>query len=342
MPVTTDSRTTLLDYAKMTDPDGRPAQVYEVMNQVLQMLEDAPAYPSNAPFGNRTTIRSSLPTVQTAKINRGTPRSKGTTTQVTDAIGIIDGLSEVDTRQRDVVGEVMFNAERMKEDKGWMEAMAEFVGNLLVYGNTALDEAAFDGLAPRMATKNQGTDRTISQVWSLANVSGQAVVGGDASSIYVVDWGETGASLIFPPNVEQSGGMMVRNLGDLRVTDKNSNPFMAAVTQFLWYVGLAVKDTRHIARLGDIDISDANIANPLQGTILNVLIDLLTEMIPAGGCTRVLYAPTRVHAAYWKQAINKSNAALAIADYLGKPTLHVWGYPMRRHDQISVAESALL
>jgi hypothetical protein len=340
MPVTTDTRTTLLDYAKMTDPDGKPAQVFEVMNQVLQMLEDAPAYPSNAPFGNRTTIRSSLPTVQTAKINRGTPRSKGTWSQVTDAIGILDGLSEVDVRQREVIGDAMFNAERFNQDQGFMEALAESVGNLLVYGNTAVDEAAFDGLAPRLATKNQGVDRSKSQVWSMAALSGQADVGNDASSIYVVDWGERGAHLIFPPNA--APGMKVKNLGDIRVTDKNNNPFMAAVTQFLWFVGLAVKDPRHIGRLGDVDISDANIAAPLQGTILNALIDMLTEMIPPGNTQRILYAPTRVHAAYWKQAINKNNAALSIQDYLGKPTLFCWNYPMRRHDQISVAETALL
>jgi hypothetical protein len=340
MAVTTDTRTTLLDYAKLTDPDGRPAQVYEVMNQVLTMLEDAPAYPSNAPFGNRTTIRSSLPTVQTAKINRGTPRSKGTWSQVTDAIGIFDGLSEVDVRQRKVIGDALFNAERYAQDQGFMEAFAEKVGNVLVYGDTAVDEASFDGLQPRLTTKNQGVDRTKSQVWSIANVSGQAVVGGDASSIYVVDWGERGAHLIFPPNT--GSGLSVDNLGDIRVTDKNNNPFMAAVTQFLWFVGLAVKDPRHIARLGDIDISDANIAAPLQGTLLNVLIDLLTEMVPPGGMQRVLYAPTRIHAAYWKQAVNKNNAALSIQDYLGKPTLFCWNYPMKRHDQISVAESALL
>lgn len=338
MAVTTDSRTTLLDYAKMMDPDGKPAVVIEILDQVLAMLQDAPAYPANAPFGNRTTLRASLPTVQFAKINKGTKRSKGTWEQRNDPIGIIDGLSEVDTRMRKVIGQDAFNAERFRQDKGFIQAFAQLAGLTLVYGNTATDEASFDGVAPRMASLNAGANRAASQVWSMA-AGGQAVVGGDGTSMFIYDWGEEGASLIFPPNTV--AGVQAEDQGDVRVTDKNGDPFMAAATYYSWWVGLRIADPRHIGRVSNIDISDANLAAPLQGSLLMTLIDVLTEMPDPMGMNRVIYAPSRIHAAYWKQAINKANAALTIQDYLGKPTLHAWGYPMRRHDQISLSEGTV-
>lgn len=334
MPVTLDTRTTLLDYAKMQDPDGSAAIVYEILNQVLEMLQDAPAFPANGTFGNRTTIRSSLPSVTRAKINKGTKRSKGTWEQRNDAMAIYDGRSEVDTRQRDLIGDELFLAERDRQDMGFLESLAQTVGGDLLYGDVKVDEASFDGIAPRMNALNAGADRTKSQVWSMGTVTG-----GDGTSVYAMDWGERGAHLIFPPNTVS--GMQPKNLGDLSVNDSNGDPFMAAVTQYLWYVGLAVKDPRHIARLANIDISDANLVSPTQGTLLRALIDILTEMPAPMGMQRVLYAPTRIHAAYWKQAIDKANGALTISDYLGRPTLHCWLYPLRRMDQISVAEGTV-
>src|SRR5688500_12220593 len=91
-------RPTLLDIAKATDPDGRPAKVIEVLQEVNPILQDAPAYPSNAELAERATMRSSNPTVQFGQLNKGTVRSKGSYKQRVDTIAFIDGMSEVDCR----------------------------------------------------------------------------------------------------------------------------------------------------------------------------------------------------------------------------------------------------
>src|SRR5512133_2298391 len=101
-------RMTLLDIAKMTDPNGKPAQVVEVLNENNPIAQDAPAYPANGVTGNRVTLRSSLPVVDFTKINKGSTRSKGSYRQVTDSMGILDGLSEVDAREEIVVGSEAF------------------------------------------------------------------------------------------------------------------------------------------------------------------------------------------------------------------------------------------
>jgi hypothetical protein len=329
-------RFTLLDIAKQTDPNGKPARVIEVWNQTNAIIQDAPAYPSNAPMGNRVTIRSSLPTVGFAKVNQGVIRSKSSTEQKVDTIGLIAALSEVDAKIQKIVGAANFDAARWKEDKAFLEAISQLAALTAFYGDERVAESSFTGLATRMPSL--ATALTGSQVWSYSTVSG-----GDGTSIYVVDWGEDTCHLIFPPAT--IAGVDSRDKGELRVTDVDGNPMMAFVNAYDWMIGLSVEDPRHIGRLANIDISDAQTDTAFKLAVGTAstggLIDLLTAMPDPGSAQRVMYTHQRIFAAFYKQAINKSNAALTIRDYMGKPTPYFWDVPIRRCDQISGAESTV-
>lgn len=328
----TDSRLTLLDYAKSKDPDGSQAQVYELMNELSPVIQDAPAYPANAPYGNRTTFRRSLPSVGTAKINKGVTKSKSATDQRVDAIGFFSGRSEVDARIRKVEGDGAFGARRKSEDMAFEEAFAQLITNTAFYGNQNADEASFDGLMPRLNTL--GTATTGSQV-----VSQGSPGGGDTCSIYVVDWGERAAHLIFPPNT--IAGLDVQDLGEIPVNDADSASFQAGVTVYEWFIGLAIKDPRHIARLANIDLSDAGVDAPTQGKLFDNLEKIMSMMPDPGGSQRVLYCPLKLYASFLKQARTVSNLALSMGEYLGKPTPMFWGYPLRRSDQLSITEATV-
>lgn len=322
-------RRTLLDIARETDPKGRPAQIIEVLNQTNPILQDMPAFPSNAPMGNTVTMRTGLPTVAFTKINQGSTRSKSASEKRVDTMGILDGLSEVDSKMRAVIGAARFDAHRRKEDDSFVEAMAQTAALTLFYGNEKTNEASFTGLAPRLNTL--ASVATGSQVWD----SDAAGTGGDLTSIYVVDMGEKGAHLIYPEG--STAGMTSGDKGEVRVTDIDGNPMMAYVSSFLWTLGLSIEDPRHIGRLANIDVSTA-LAD--TGLALGMdLIDVLTSMPDQGGMTRVAYCAKRIVAAFYKQAINKSNASLTIRDYLGKPTPYFWDVPLRACDQISLTES---
>jgi hypothetical protein len=71
------------------------------------------------------------------------------------------------------------------------------------------------------------------------------------------------------------------------------------------------------------------------------MIDLLTSMPDKGGASRVAYCHRFVYAAFMKQAINKTNAALHVSEYQGKPTPYFWDVPLRRLDAISGTESTV-
>jgi len=331
-----DTRLTLLDFYKARDPDGSQAQAVELMNQFNPILRDAPALPTNAPLGNRTTFTRSLPSVGTAKINRGVTRSKSTTDQRIDALGYFAGRSEIDSRIRKMVGADAFNRRRMDEDNRFEEAFAQYVAQVSFYGNLASDEASFDGLGTRMGTLNPGTDLTASQVWSMGTVTG-----GDGTSLYIVDWGERTCFLGYPQNA--AGGLDVEDKGEQNVNDVDGNPMFAYVSVYDWFCGLVVKDPRRIARLANIDLSDALAGGATQGILIDKLEQIMARMpTPPRGDEvvgrRVLYCATALWAAFTKQARSQSNQALSIQDYLGQPTPHFWGHPVVQCDQVSTTE----
>jgi hypothetical protein len=122
-----------------------------------------------------------------------------------------------------------------------------------------------------------------SQVWSMGSV-----VGGDGTSMYIVDWqADRGCHWIYPAE-SASGGLIADDKGEIPVNDVDSNPFFAAVTEYMWAIGLAVEDPRRIARIANIDVSDANLgASATQGQLSDKLIDVLSlhaepRRLPAG------------------------------------------------------------
>lgn len=326
-------RGTLLDIAMTQDPKGMPAYVAKVLTQMLPMLKDGPAFPSNNEMGQRNTIQNSLPTVQTAQLNKGTPRSKGGFTQVVDTIAWLDGRSEVDVRQERIKGAEAVAHYRRQQDALFIEALAQAFELIALYGEETLDPGEFTGICKR--TNALATAITGSQVRSMGTV-----VGGDGTSIYIVDWGRDSAHFIYP---EKSGsaGLEVQNKGEQMVLDAASNPLEVEVTKFDWRLGLTVKDPRHIARLANIDVSDALLDAPTQGLLMNELNKIFASMPSASGLQRVMYTSRNVEAAWWNQAVNHPSAALQIRDYLGEPMPMYRGYPIRASDRVSEAESTV-
>jgi hypothetical protein len=329
-------RSTLLDIAKARDANGMPAKILEILSQRLPLFADGYAIPSNAPLGHRIVRRSALPTVNFVKINQGVTRSKGTTRQLVDTMGLISGRCEVDTKLRDVLGANHYEAEKRRQQVAFIESIGQLAENRLLYGDELTEPAAFTGLAPRMATLNTSYDIKLSQVKSMGSVSGS-----DGTSLYVVDWGEDGAAVLYPGDGDMTAGVRSRNVGEGDVLDADGATMRADVSLFDLAIGLTVRDPRHIGRLANIDVSDANGASPSQGSLFDALTDLLSAMPSAAGMRRVIYCHHRLFAAFSKQAANKSNGALVYEDYLNIKTPMFNGIPFRASDQMSVAESTV-
>ena len=306
-----DDRLTIYDFNRSKNPDGTQAKIVEILAQQNPAIQDAPAYPSNAEIGHRVTVQKSLPTVATAKINKGIGRSKGQTEQMVDAIGYWAARSEIDPRIRKIQGDSAYMSRRTSENRMFAEAFSQATCNALFYGNHALDESSFDGLAPRMGSLNTNS---FIDPFCLNMAASVAVAGADGCSIYVVDWGPDACHLIYPKEYSGGMGLVVEDLPDRDGRDVDGNDMRVDVTEFHWFLGLAVEDRRHMARLANIDLSDALLAAPTQGFLLDELEKILSYMPDPGGATRVMYGPTFLEPGWRKQARSRANQALTIQD----------------------------
>jgi hypothetical protein len=340
---TADSGLTIVDLMKGLDPTGlKLMPVVEVLNQINAPLQDGPITASNALLGHRINLRSALPTTSIGQINKGVVRSKATTEQRNEQMAMFVNRSTIDARQEDILGTALFNGERANQDRAAVESMSQYVANQFAYGNgTTVQGGGFDGLATRMSALNTPAPGTNgSQVWSMGTV-----VGGDGTSIFIVDWhSEMGVHWIYPAN-STTGGLKIDDKGkNVPIIDSDgTNSYFAAVTEYQWSIGIAVEDPRRIARLANIDTSDANLGGlATQGLLINSLIDILNYMPSSLGFNRVMYAHARVLAAWQKQIIGKTAPLfLTLAEYLGENVPHFNGIPVRRLDQISLSESTV-
>jgi hypothetical protein len=114
---------TLADWANRLDPDGKTADIVELLSQYNEMLDDMTWIEGNLPTGTRTTVRTGLPTVAYRKLNSGTTPSKSTTAQIDDAAAILEGWSEVDCDEAMLNGNTF--AYRLSESAAFLEAMAQ-------------------------------------------------------------------------------------------------------------------------------------------------------------------------------------------------------------------------
>lgn len=338
----TDTRLTFLDIQKQLDPTGTKLMpVAEVLNQVNAPLQDGPITKSNADLGHRVTIRTGLPVVTTGKVDKGIAKSKSSTQQLQESMAMFVGRSEIDRRNMDLYGEQKYKLKRASEDITFSEAFSQYVALQFLYGTTAADEATFDGIATRMASLQApmpGASPQGPQVWS----SG-AVTGGDGTSIFIVDWNaDRGVHWIYPEE-STTGGLQVRNHENVPVNDADGNSFFADVSEYIWNIGIAVEDPRRIARLANIDDSDANLGSGnTQGYIVDKLVRILSRMPSDDGFNRVMYAHSDILAAFWNQIQNKTAPLyLTQGEYLKKPSLMFAGIPLRRIDQASISEGTV-
>jgi hypothetical protein len=324
------NRITLSDVAAHLDPKGNLSKIVDPLVQSNPIVQDAPAIAANAPMGNRVTIRSTLPTVAYGKINQGVTRSKGTVRQDVDSIGILVALSEVDARLEKIHGSSKFNGVRWEQDKGFLEAATQQVASTLISGDIGVDESAFTGFLPRLASL--ATAITGSQV----RAHHAAPSGSDYTSLLVVDWHPDYVSLIYPEG--SAAGIQNEDLGKMLVYDKDgTSSFPAYVMEYTWMLGLTVKDARHIARLCNIDVSQA--LTDSTTLLTNSLIRLMNGMPPRNTAQRVIYCSRNILTALELQIQSRSNVLFKWDEYLGEKTLFFKGAPFRMCDQMSEAES---
>lgn len=253
---------TLADIAQMPEAKDN-AEVINLLSISTPELTDAVVLPCNKGLFHETTVLVGLPSAVWGRMYKGIPTSKSARQTVKDTTGFLTAASEIDTRLIDDIQDALEKANiREDEAKNHMESMGQSAARSIWYSNQASDPDQITGFYPRFS------DPTAENGKQLVNGGG---VGSDNSSMWFVTWDKGTCHLIYPKKGQ--GGLQRKNRGMIPATDGVGATYFVYRDEFVWHLGLTIRDWRYVVRICNIDVS----ALTIDGAAGANLINLMTE-----------------------------------------------------------------
>lgn len=326
---------TLLDLAKMTDPDGKIAPIVEILNQTNEVLDDMTFQEGNLPTGHRSVIRTGLPAVTWRKLYGGVQPSRATTRPVTDATGMLWAYAEVDKTLADLNNNTA--AFRLQQDSAQLESMSQEMADTTFYGNEGTAPEKFTGLAPRFNTVSTATSA------SAENVIDAGGTGTDNTSIWLVVWSPTTVFGIFPKGMKAGFQMLDKGLVTVENADGAGGRMEAYRTVYEWHAGLVVQDWRYVVRICNIDKSDLSKTFATGADLVDLMIQA-QELIPNLNKGRpVFYVSRAIRSMLRRQATKQTgNSTLSLETLGGKHMTMLNGIPIKRVDRLATDEARVV
>ena len=321
---------TLLDLAKTLDPDGNTANIVEILNMTNEVLEDMSWQPGNLLTGNRTTIRSGLPTPTWRKLYGGVQPSKARNVQVTDSCGMLEAYAEVDKALADLNGNSA--SFRLTEDRAHIEGINQELAAKVFYGNEQLAPETMTGLSTRynLLSAENGD-----------NIVAAGGSGNDTTSIWLCVWGPNTGFGIVPKG--SKAGLQVSDKGQVTVENVDGSGGRAEMyrTHYRLDAGLTIRDWRYFVRIANIDISDlSTLANTKN--LITWMIQA-EERIPSFGMGRAAFYVNRTIREKLRLGIlEKTNTQTTFESVAGKRVMMFDGIPVKRCDALLNTESRVV
>ena len=313
---------TLLDVAKRTDPDGSISTIVELLAQTNDVLQDMTFIEGNLPTGNKTTVRTGLPTPTWRKLYGGVQPTKSTTAQVTDSCGMLEAYAEIDKALADLNGNTA--AFRLSEDAAHIEGMSQEMASTLFYGNEGSEPEAFTGLAPRFNSKSAS---------NATNIIDAGGTGTDNTSIWLCVWGPQTGFGIYPKG--SKAGLQMTDKGQVTIenVDGQGGRMEGYRTHYRHDMGLTIRDWRYFVRIPNIDVSDLDtVANTKN--LINWMIQA-SERIPSFGKGRACWYVNRTIREKLRIGILEKTANnLSWETVEGKRVMTFDDIPVRRTDAL--------
>lgn len=342
----------LMDAARRMDPQGDIDTIAELLSQCNEFFKDMTWTESNLDTGHKSTVRTGLPTGTWRLPYAGIQFQRSTTAQVTDGMGYLAALSQIDKRVADLGGKTA--QIRMTEDSAYLEGMSQQMATTYFYGNTATAPSQFTGFSPRYNTVTAAT---------AANAQNVLDAGGTGSSnlsIWLIGWGDMTTFGIYPKG--SKAGLTFEDRGDVQMgQDSAGNWYPAYTSYYEWNAGLVTKDWRYNVRIANVDTTTG--AAGLFGTTPPDLFYLMSKAVvrlptltkrasgitetdapdePAPGINPAFYTNRTGRESMDIQAIRDKNVLLRPTEYAGSPVVEFRGIPIRVNDCLLNTESQVV
>jgi hypothetical protein len=305
---------TLIDKAKLLDPDGKVARIVQLLAQTNDFLPFLPFMQGNLDTGHQTTVQTGLPTVYWSMLNKYIPVSKGTTAQIVEQTGMLKAWSQLDVDLVRLGGQE--GALRLAHGKPFLEAMNQEMQSTMFYGSAASPEE-FIGLAPRYSSLSAGNADNI--------VSAGGTGSTDNTSIWMLELGDTTLSGITPKGFPT--GLDHQSFGTAetpQVSETSSGLLKVLRDNWSWAMGIALMDWRAAGRICNIDVS--NLSNASDAADLPFFLDDMdARMQPLGG-KRVIVMNRRVarYLGHQVKTLVTSGGGITYETIAGRKIMH-WG-----------------
>ena len=274
---------TLMDIVNSyTTLDGQAQYIWaaKVMAKKCPLLRFLPFFPSNQIMSNIGSRVTYLPTPGTRRFNEGVAPTASHKTPFSDPIAMVEDYSEVDYALWKIQNDP--NQWRQDEDAAKVEAMTQKMEDLFIYGSSATDPGAFDGLATRFNSSTRRPNGVSTTPYNVILNGGS----GGCVSVWALEMGKRKVYGIYPKNLP--AGLQIEDLGKVTINTSASPAtapkYMEGLrTHFAWHCGLVVEDERCVQRLANIEITGtANLFDE------DNLIKLLNRLPGGGGADNTI------------------------------------------------------
>lgn len=324
---------TLNDIQKRLGANNAFQPIIEILKQSNPILEDMPFAEGDLPIGNKTTIRTSLPSPSIRRANRGTAPTKSDVKQVIDQCMYLEDRSCVDTLL--LKGKPNPEAYRASEDDAHVEGMGQYVAKVFMYGDLTdpTYSDTFNGLLVRYPVEDGDKGTRGYQVIS----AGTKNTKGHNTSAVIVDWGDRKVTGIYPKGM--TAGLNTKDLGESDVYDSDGNPFRAVQTLYSWQVGLAVQNVRSVAAIRNIDVDALSAFTAAQeATFMNKIIFAKNRIqLPK---SPIMYVGDTLYSYLETFLLNKNNVHVTREMRENEPPLlRFSGIPVKKMDCMTDTEA---
>ena len=259
-------------------------------------------------------------------INRGVPVEAAHGTPGTEALAMLNAISQIDCKLVDIAP----NPVEFRNNKAiqFIEGMSQKLAGKLIYGNEIASPEEITGLAPRL------NDLGLTNVVSMGSTS----EAGDLTSIYFVHWGENKAYLSYPKG--GGGSQLIRHSDDGKQwVDDTQTPvgkYKVYQDSFESDIGLVIEDPRCIARLCNIEVTGATDILAVDSKIMGIL-----RRMPNQGAGTVMYMNVTTLTALDVLSYAKTSPVTygPDGDVFGRKVTAFRGHPVRLVEQILDTEA---
>lgn len=328
---------TLADVAKSANKSI--GKVAEVLMQTNSLAADMIYMEMNEGTIHKEDIRTALPSVYYRKANQPIPSGKSTTEERSFTAAHFESKSTMDEAVAKRGGEDRIAYNRWNQAQGHIQAQANELASLMIYGSPASSNRKVAGLADIYSTLAT-TEETSKQIVDAGGVQS------DNTSIYRIQIGERSIFSVFPKGTQAGLQRIDRSAnGKVQIygTDENGNAgtFYGYQEDFMTDHGLVVKDFRQAARIANIDVS--NLKANAGADLLDLMISAHYLINDPNEGQGYWYVNRTIEAMLHKQARKEvgASAGLSFETVAGKPVLMYLGCPVRRMDAILNSEEAV-